>query len=608
VKIVVGQTGPAAVPLADVVAMGLPADARFRLSNEGREVAVTRATGPGGEPLLVFEAEELTTDYTDRNVYVLTAGQPALTRTVPLTRSGDPRTPGAVRIEKTFLYLASAPPGTDPWLWDLLVPESGPWPYPWWDPEVGRFDLPGLVPGATGSVPVRLRLLGYTNHRHTVEAWINGVPAGSATFDGVVPGLLTGAVPAESLRPTANELTLLYSAVSLDPDVPDAEGLAYLDHLELQAPVTPSSSPVPVEALEPYRPHLPDLSGVRYLVVTHPLFREQADRIAGLKQAEGLATAVVETTTAYDRFSAGIVEANAIRALIRHARSRSAGLHYVLLVGDDTVDPRDILGTGSVSHVPSLLAWDGAFGRIPSENLYADVDDDGRPDLAIGRLPVQTPEQAEVAADKIATQAQALAQVAGRHLIAVDNSPADEDAPFRSEAEEMAAKLPPGAQLAWSDVADGIGPARTTLRAAWEAGAVATHYFGHGGPEVWADESLLTVDDVLGLEGVARPTLLFTWACESQWYLNFWGPTVNEALFLLPGSGAFASFGPSGISSPAAQRALYESFYAEALPRAPTLGEAIRQAKARALEREPASRTAVEGFNLFGDPALRFPR
>ena len=48
--------------------------------------------------------------------------------------------------------------------------------------------------------------------------------------------------------------------------------------------------------------------------------------------------------------------------------------------------------------MPSLMIWDGQFGRVPSENLYADLDDDGKPDLAIGRLPVQTAEQADVLA------------------------------------------------------------------------------------------------------------------------------------------------------------------------------------------------------------------
>jgi hypothetical protein len=36
-----------------------------------------------------------------------------------------------------------------------------------------------------------------------------------------------------------------------------------------------------------------------------------------------------------------------------------------------------------------------------------------------------------------------------------------------------------------------------------------------------------------------------------------------------------------------------------------TLGEAIRDAKRQALEDEPGALSAVEGFSLIGDPALR---
>jgi hypothetical protein len=32
----------------------------------------------------------------------------------------------------------------------------------------------------------------------------------------------------------------------------------------------------------------------------------------------------------------------------------------------------------------------------------------------------------------------------------------------------------------------------------------------------------------------APPTVLFTWDCQSQWYLNLWGPSLNEALLLQP--------------------------------------------------------------------------
>ena len=65
-----------------------------------------------------------------------------------------------------------------------------------------------------------------------------------------------------------------------------------------------------------------------------------------------------------------------------------------------------------------------------------------------------------------------------------------------------------------------------------------------------------------------------------------------------------AAFGPAGISDVAAQALLYERLYAE-LPRAGTIGEAVRRAKAAALAADPRARAVVDGWNLLGDPALR---
>jgi hypothetical protein len=297
------------------------------------------------------------------------------------------------------------------------------------------------------------------------------------------------------------------------------------------------------------------------------------------------------------------VEANAIRELVRHY-ARAGALRYVLLVGDDTFDYHDYARTGAVSYLPSLLAWDGEFGRIPSENHYADVDDDGRPDVAIGRLPVQTPEEAAAVVDKIAAQG-ALAG-ARRHLAAVDDQ-AQGGVSFRAEADALAASLPAGAELRLAEVSGGIDAARASLRDGF-GWAQAIHYFGHGGPEVWADESLLAVDDVPELPAASPAPVLFVWACESQWYQYLFGPTIDEALLLRPAGGVTAAFGPVGISSPVGQRLLLERVYRGLFSQGLTLGEAIRRAKIETLAADPASGPVVEGFGLIGDPSLRLSR
>jgi hypothetical protein len=91
--------------------------------------------------------------------------------------------------------------------------------------------------------------------------------------------------------------------------------------------------------------------------VSHPSFIDQARRLASLKEAEGQRVAVVDVERAYDRFSAGIVEAEAVRATIAFFRQRSPHLRHVVLVGDEHVryPRRSRHGRGGLRAVAAVL-------------------------------------------------------------------------------------------------------------------------------------------------------------------------------------------------------------------------------------------------------------
>ena len=602
VKIAVGQPGGVTVAWGDLRAQGLPATtpaSGLRLSAFGQSVPFEVLPDGQGKPAwLRFTAAPLSTVYTGEAVYVLTWTTTRPSLRVALTGWEDPSLPGFTRVERNQIYVASAPVDTDPWQWDLLIGDGTTWPSTG-DPSAGDFDLPMLAVGSTEMVPVRIRLLGRSGDSHTVDAAINGVAVGHVTFVGNQPGLLEGEVEATVLRPTGNQLTLTYRGTGAD--LP----LAYLNYLELGIPTVATGASGTVERLAPWDDTLPSSTTATYLIVTHAQFRVQADQIAGLKVAEGHRVAVVDVERVYDRFSAGIVEANALQGLIRQVASLKR-LRYVLLIGDDTFDTHDYLGTGARTFVPSLLGRDDEFGWIPSDHRYVDLKDDGMPALAIGRLPVQTPAEADVLVDKLRRQTAVVGNNRSRQLFAVDNQgPSDPD--FRAAAQAVAAGVPAGTQVQWADISGGIGQARQALLDAWRAGPELIHYFGHAGPEVWADEGLLTADDVGALANTGRETIVLQWACESQWYQGLFGPSLGEALMLVPRGGALASFGPVGITDARQQQQFYGHLYVALRQPGITLGEAVRQAKAAALAADPTLRPVVEGWTLFGDPALRLP-
>jgi hypothetical protein len=593
-KIETAGTGIATVPRADLLALGLPSDqvlSRCRLSNGGRSVAFRVADAGRPQEALVFDAQALETPYTSRNVYVLTWAGAAPRLVVPLTHEGDPERPGVERVGRPALYVASVPQGSDPWLWDQLVVGYGAWPYDW-DPDAGRFDLPGW-PAASGPVAVRLRFQGMTDNLHRVKVTLNGESLGEVGFQGTSAGYLDAS--SSTLRPAGNELRIEYAA---DDDDPNA--YAYLDYIEAARPLGFVPQAV-ATTLRPFDDSAPG-AGADYLIVTHPDFAAQAAQLATAKRSQGLRVAIADVQNLYDRWSSGIPEANAVAEQVRRMQPR--GLRFVLLLGDDSFDPDDRAGLGARSYVPSLNGWDGTFGRVASENRYADVDGDGRPDVAIGRLPASTSAQARALVVKVEQEQARLAAVRGRQLFAADN-PGRDGFDFAAEARQVAAQLP-STSTAFADLAQGIGPARAQLFQGLADGAAFTHYFGHGGPQTWADEGLLTIEDAASLPGSG--TVVLTWTCLAQFYQYIFGPSVNEAMMLDPDAGALAAFGPSGITEVGLQAILYQRLYEELATGGTTLGEAIQRAKARAVAEDPRAVPVVEGWNLLGDPALFIER
>ncbi len=589
VKIEIARAGRIQISWNDLIGLGLPPrfarDAgRLHLTTAGKRVPFS--SRPNG---LSFIARDLSTDHTANNVYVVTwNGVPAMA--VPLSGKGPRPAPGDERIQKGGFYYQAAPLGTDPWFWDVLV-AGYPWPASW-GPDQGDFDLPGYV-AQGGSIPVKLGLLGRTETEHHVEASINGVLVGSLDFRGMSAAVLTGAIDASSIKSSGNQLTLAYSS----PDE-SLGGYVYLSHMDLGLTLlTPSGE---VLRISSYDPTLPRLGRADYLVVTHPDFEAQAEKIAALKSVDGRSAVVVGVERAYDRFTAGIPDSKAVQALIAEARRASV----VLLIGDDTDDPADHYGQGEGVLIPSAIGWDANTGRVASENLYADRDGDGAPDLSIGRLPVHSKAEADAMVEKIENAESLLVRNLGRHVVVVDNQGIN-DFPFRNAGRSIESMLE--GSVAFADVSLGASVARNTLLEGLAAGALTTTYVGHGAPDRWADEVIFTSDDAAALANSGQGTLLLTWSCLSSDYRYLDGPAVSEAMVLVPMGGAVTSFGPTGISLPTLQRELYRRLYPKLLA-GQTLGDAVRAAKTEMLAAFPGEREFLHGWVLLGDPDVRLPR
>ena len=155
------------------------------------------------------------------------------------------------------------------------------------------------------------------------------------------------------------------------------------------------------------------LPQVDYLIVTHPNFKTQADRLADLHRDQGLTVHVVTTGQVYNEFSSGGPDAVAIRSFAKMFYDRAqanpeTAPKYLLLFGDGTYDPKNRVPDnnnfvltyqvlGSENHI-SALVTDDFYGMLDDNEAITGAD---LLDIGIGRILASTITQAEQQVDKI---------------------------------------------------------------------------------------------------------------------------------------------------------------------------------------------------------------
>lgn len=171
------------------------------------------------------------------------------------------------------------------------------------------------------------------------------------------------------------------------------------------APESDFYTPVKLEKIENQNLH--GISQADYLIVTHPNFVSQANRLAAFhNQTEGYTTAVVTTDQIYNEFASGKQDISAIRDFIRLLYTRGNALpsprpvKYVLLMGDGSYNNMVRSTVNNSNFIPtyqsheslsftSSLATDDFYGLMdPTEGFNAESV--GFVDVGIGRFTCKT--------------------------------------------------------------------------------------------------------------------------------------------------------------------------------------------------------------------------
>jgi hypothetical protein len=327
-------------------------------------------------------------------------------------------------------------------------------------------------------------------------------------------------------------------------------------------------------------------------------------------------------------------------AQVRRVHKAAGGaLKYVLLLGD----VKRIACTYSPGE--SIKLWE-RDPRIANDNQLADLDGDGLPDLAVGRLPADDLAEATAMIGKIvayeknrdfSTWRRRLNMVAGiggfgmwadwaleQATIAVarDVVPPAYDV-HATYANPRSSFCPPPARVA-----------ETTLERLNE-GALVVAYFGHGSRRRldrlrFRAESfdIFTEDHAYELKARRGAPIVFFCAC-STGHMDGAPDSLAELVIKQP-AGPVAVYAATRVSMPYAN-GMFSKELIQAILSAETVGAALKEAKRRMMADDQwdktrrtietygfAYKTAEERrseraehlylYNLFGDPSMRIPR
>ncbi len=347
-----------------------------------------------------------------------------------------------------------------------------------------------------------------------------------------------------------------------------------------------------------------------------------------------------------------------IRQRVREV-AQGGRLKYVVLVGDaEPAAAHDEVVR--LRSVPTHLAeakvnvlW-GSEPEVATDNFYADLDGDQTPDVAVGRLPVDTPDQLRALVQKIIAYERAASFGPWRRQVnfiaGVGGFGALVDSVIESATRRFLTEGIPAAYRTTVTYGSWRSPFcpdprqfQNTALARFNEGCLFWVYIGHGHPHRLDSVNtpvgrfpILSIEDAAKLRAEQTPPIAVFLACYTG---AFDAPRdcLAEAMLGVPG-GPVAVLAGSRVTMPYAMAVLGTNLMDEVFHRQrPTLGDALLHAKRR-LVQEPADgddqglsrrefldtvaraispradllaeerREHLHLFNLLGDPLLRLPK
>ncbi|MCX8056497.1 MAG: type IX secretion system sortase PorU [Ignavibacteria bacterium] len=385
---------------------------------------------------------------------------------------------------------------------------------------------------------------------------------------------------------------------------------------------------VPSEVIKISNQNLRGISpGAELIIISPKEFLPEANRLKAHKESrryKPISTAVINVDEIYNEFSGGLLDVSAIRNFIKYAYTYwTVKPKYVLLFGDGHYDYRNIEGYGKNFIPPyeteeSLLLiysypTDDFYGRIIGNDTYVDI--------AVGRLNIQSIQEAKAIVDKIIRYETNKDFGQWRNLITLvaddgKTTKGDDGDVHTYQSEALAKNTIPGSfsqkkiyliQYPTTETAGGRRKpdVNREIINAFNNGTLIMNFIGHGNPEVWTHEYVFEKTLTLPqLKNSNRLPFLSAATCDFGDYDKPANQSSMEMLVNKSDGGVIAGFTASRAvwsdQNFAINYKLFEALlsYRKTNSEQPTLGDAYFETK------KFKNSDNDQKYHLFGDPSI----
>jgi hypothetical protein len=336
-------------------------------------------------------------------------------------------------------------------------------------------------------------------------------------------------------------------------------------------------------------------------------FLEVLQPLLAYRTSQGMRVTAVPLSQIYDEFAYGQPTPAAIGRFLSfaHANWQSPAPRFVLLAGDASYDVQNNVAGKNENLLPAQTVRLSS-GYASSDTWYTLPNDaeNEAPQMAIGRLPAQTPAQLEIMVAKtLAYELNGRSHWQQRALFVSDSEPH-----FDVMSDALAARLETdgydisAVHMGQSDTA------HYDLMGTLAKGVGLLNYAGEGYVSQWGDGRVFAGDDAGMLANNGHTPIFTTFTCNNGAFTEPEADSLAETLLWVEAGGIVAAVTPSSSLALSALTPLGDLFFTELLDEnVATVGEALLNAQTVAAS-NPALHDALLAVNLLGDPALRLQR